>query len=140
MAQVKFKSQEEFDAFKRKMADEVSDNNPLAAKGPEDQRVKVYTRPDMREGAEPAPSEQSERVALNKKLRDIQMEKEESKSFSERHPRIAEVGDAIKGAGHTIKEELKRVSKNAEKFPVPSTAMVDGAENTSQYAGGTFSI
>ena len=116
MAQVKFKSQEEFDAFKKKMADEVSDNNPLATKGPEDQRVKTYTRPDMREGAEPAPSEQLERQELNRKLRSAQMEKEEPKSFSERHPRIAEAGEAIKGAGHTIKEELKRVSKNAEKL------------------------
>lgn len=123
MAQVKFKSQAEFDAFKRKAEGEhPPESNPLATKGPEDQRVKVYTRPDMREGAEPAPSEQSERVALNKKLRDSQREREaeeeeeEPKSFSERHPRVAEVGEAIKGAGRTVKEELKRVSKNAEKL------------------------
>ena len=118
MAQVKFKSQEEFEAFKKKMASEVPpDNNPLATKGPEDQNVKVYTRPDMREGAEQPPSELSERAELNRKLRAAQMKKEEEpKTFSERHPKIAEAGEAIKNVGHRVKEELKRISKNAEKL------------------------
>ena len=102
MAQVKFKSQEEFDAFKKKMAEEAPvDNNPLAAKGPEDQRVKTYTRPDMREGAEPAPSEQSERVALNKKLRDIQMYKEKEEQ-EEPTP--------------SLRERLSQKVKNAKEF------------------------
>jgi len=112
-AVIKFKSQEEFDAFKEKAEREHPSNKPDEEEQ-NDQNVKTYyDRPDASEGSVEEPREQSERQELNRKLRAAQIEREKPPSTVEKIKRVAKI--ASEDIFGTAEERAVRAEKNKKE-------------------------
>lgn len=92
-------------------------------RGPEDQNIKTYTRPDMREGAEQPPEDQLERQELNRKLREMQRKKEESE---EKEPSLRErISEKVKSAKEFVQgtpEEIEDRARRKENIKLEDKA------------------